>query len=207
MTWSPVFAPNGKTLASASSDTTILIWNIADLRLPAADRTLTEQELEICWNALAGTDAVKAYQAIGKLANANSAAEFIGKRLLPVAPLDSKQVAQWLADLDSDEFVVRERAATDLAKFGELAVPAMQEALKKKPPLEKRRTLEALLATHGSPVVTAPEQLRGLRAIEALEYLGSADAKKVLAKIATGVPEARMTKEAKASLERLAKRL
>jgi hypothetical protein len=44
------------------------------------------------------------------------------------------------------------------------------------------------------------EQLRDLRAIEALAWAGASD---VLRKLAAGMPEARLTREAKAALVRL----
>ena len=48
--------------------------------------------------------------------------------------------------------------------------------------------------------------LRGLRALHALEQIGTPDAQEQLRKLAGGAPEARLTREAKASLDRLAKR-
>ena len=45
-----------------------------------------------------------------------------------------------------------------------------------------------------------------LRAIEVLEHIGTAEARQVLKSLANGAPEARRTREAKSSLERLAKR-
>jgi len=69
-----------------------------------------------------------------------------------------------------------------------------------KPPLEVQRRVESLL--------TKLEQtsVRSLRAVEVLEYIGSPEAKNVLETLATGAEGARLTKEAKASLERLDKR-
>ncbi len=45
-----------------------------------------------------------------------------------------------------------------------------------------------------------------LRALEVLEHIGTAEARSLLEDLAKGVPEARLTREAKASLTRLAKR-
>ena len=48
--------------------------------------------------------------------------------------------------------------------------------------------------------------LQQSRAVQLLEMLGSAEASQLLQELAQGAPEARLTQEAKASLERLAKR-
>ncbi len=44
-----------------------------------------------------------------------------------------------------------------------------------------------------------------LRTVEVLEIAGTPEARQVLEQLAKGAPEARLTQEAKASLERLAK--
>jgi hypothetical protein len=51
-----------------------------------------------------------------------------------------------------------------------------------------------------------PKALRAVRAIHVLELAGTAEAKEVLRTLAGGAPEAPVTQEARASLERLAKR-
>jgi hypothetical protein len=50
------------------------------------------------------------------------------------------------------------------------------------------------------------ELLRQLRAVELLESLGSAEARQVLETLAKGAPGARLTKEARAALDRLNRR-
>jgi len=54
--------------------------------------------------------------------------------------------------------------------------------------------------------VSAPETLQVLRAVEVLEYIGTANARGVLEVACPGAPEGRLTREARASLERLSKR-
>jgi hypothetical protein len=65
---------------------------------------------------------------------------------------------------------------------------------------EGRGRVEQLLAQQ------PPGHLRALRGIEALEHLGTAEARQVLRAVADGLPEARLTQEAKASLQRLGRR-
>ncbi len=75
----------------------------------------------------------------------------------------------------------------------------MQKTLKGHPPLEVRRRLEQLLQR----LPTGPKQLQMLRAAEALEQIGTPEARKVLERLADGMPDTRLTLEAMASVARL----
>ena len=91
-------------------------------------------------------------------------------------------------------------------KKGKAAGPALQEALAGQPSEEVQRQSKRLLANmRGPPAKTSPT-LRVLRAIEVLEHIGTPEAQAVLQSLARGTSQARLTQEAKAALERLAKR-
>jgi hypothetical protein len=92
----------------------------------------------------------------------------------------------------------------DLSGLGEQVEPALAEALNAKPPLEKRRRIEQLLT--GPRRELPAQELRQLRSIEVLEHAGTPDAQQVLETLAQGAPEARLTKNAQAALERLKRR-
>jgi hypothetical protein len=62
------------------------------------------------------------------------------------APADARQVGQWVADLDSDDFKKRDRAVRELEKQGAAAEPALRKALAAGPTPEAKRRLSALLA-------------------------------------------------------------
>jgi RNA polymerase sigma factor (sigma-70 family) len=106
-----------------------------------------------------------------------------------------------LAELDSDNFQVRERATREIEEFGELARPAFERVLSGNPSAEVRSRI-AQLAEKCAPA-RSPERLRALRAVEVLEQVGTAEARSVLEALAKGAPEARLTLEARASLARL----
>jgi hypothetical protein len=200
------FTPDGKTLAAAEGpDTTIRLWDVSSLtrarRRPAG--SLTDKELEALWAELAGADAARAYRAIWALAAApKQAVPWLQERLRPVAAPDPERVARLLTDLDSDNFPAREKAARELAGLGESAGPALRKALADRPSAEVRHRLEPLLAELDRPE-DSPERLRVLRAIEALEDVGTAEARQLLEKLAGGLAGARVTREARASLSRL----
>jgi hypothetical protein len=105
-----------------------------------------------------------------------------------------------LAGLDSDTFTVRQKATRELQALGELARPALKRALEKTSSIEVRQRAEKLLR---NPKDLTPDQLRGIRAVEVLERIATPEARSVLEALAKGLPEARLTEEAKAALKRL----
>jgi hypothetical protein len=195
------FSPDGRRLASASHDTTVLVWDLARYtRRERAPVHLSADELRSAWEDL-GADAGKAYRAIGALAAAEQAVPFLAERVRPVAPPDARRVAKLLAELDDDHFEVRERASRELEKLGRLVAPTLREALAGRPSPEARRRLTALLEKV-APATPTPEEVRAIRVVEALEQAGTGAAR-LLTDLAGGAAEARLTREAKAALQRL----
>lgn len=176
---------------------------------PAADepaKELTAKELDSLWARLAGDDAKEAYQAIVKLSrHPKQGVPLCKERLKPAPAVDAKKVEALVKDLESDKAETADAAAAELEKLGELAEPALRKRLGEKPPEAVAKRIEGLLAKLGGPVAPG-EQLRALRAIEVLESIGSPEAADVLKALAGGAPGARVTVEAKASLDRLQRR-
>jgi WD40 repeat protein len=196
------YAPDGKRLVSGSIDTTALVWDVSHLaKTKPAAPDITARELEALWDKLTG-DARDAYQAMGKLAAApGPAVDFLRQRLQPARPADARVVARLLGELDSNEFAVRRRAGEELEKLADLAERALRKALADNPSPEVRKHLEKLLDALDKEYLSA-EQLRVARALEVIEVAGTPEAGEVLAVLARGAPEARLTRWAKAALER-----
>jgi RNA polymerase sigma factor (sigma-70 family) len=200
------FAPDGKRLASASNDTTAVVW---DLDTPSTDERklavgLTEAQAKALWADLGG-DPGRADRAIRVLGAAPvRALPLLGRRVTAIPKVNPGHVKKLIAQLDSEHFAERDRAAKELAALDELALPALRAAATESTSLEQRRRIEALLKRSG--MVTSPVMLRSLRAIEVLERVGTSEARAGLRNLAKGATEARLTREAKAALDRLAKR-
>jgi WD40 repeat protein len=107
------------------------------------------------------------------------------------------------AALDADEVQPHwdVLAAADPGKAAS-AMAALVESPDTAVPLLKARLKPAAAPTEPEGAVTDPELLRHLRAVEVLERIGTPEARKVLEELAKGEPAARVTREAKASLER-----
>jgi hypothetical protein len=130
------------------------------------------------------------------------AAGFLKERLRPDAPVDERKVARWIADLGAEKFAVREEAARQLRDLGGLAEPALRKALVGQEDLERRRRLQGLLARLEGKEPD-PALLRDMRAILALERMGTPSAHAVLEALARGGEGGPHTRAARAALLRL----
>jgi RNA polymerase sigma factor (sigma-70 family) len=199
------FSADGSTLVTGSEDTTALVWDITGQRTKHRTNPLSRQDLEASWAAMAGDDVARAQQAVHVLtADPKQAIPFFAKHLEPVRSVDAKSLARLLSELGSENFAAREKAHAQLAKLGDRAEPGLRKALSEQSSTEVRQHVAELLATweRGS----ASGWLRSVRSLEVLEYIGTLEARQVLEKLANGAPEARLTREAQTSLQRLAKR-
>jgi WD40 repeat protein len=204
---SVAFSPDGALLASGGTDRLAMVWDVSGRLTGTKSRPadLTPEKFDALWADLCDGDAAKAYQA-GRalLGTGEQIVPFLKVRLRPAMHIDPKRIDRLLADLDSEKFAVRAKAVGELEEMGDATEPALRKLLAGKPSFEVRRRAEELLGKLDP--ARSPEQLRGVRALEVLEGVGTTEAKKVLTELAKGAPEARLTREAKATLERLAKR-
>ena len=201
---SVAFSPDGRTLATGGADTTVLLWDVGE-GLQEPRRALTDEQRERYWAALAKPEACRGWEAMVALEGAAGTAGWLRRQQIGPKPLPAQRLAQMVTDLDSEEFEVREQATRELENHLDVASPDLKEALAGEPSLEVRCRLERLIAS-ADKENWGPEMLRALRAIEVLEISGTPEARRVLAGMATGEPRGRLTQEAKASLERLARR-
>jgi WD40 repeat protein len=200
------FAPDGKTLVTGSEDQTALVWDVAEavkIARQGTRSTPSPRALEELWADLAGDDAHKADAAVRELASRPAeAVPLLKERLRPAAAADAKQVAKWIAELDDDDFAVRERAAAEIEKTGEQARAALEAALKNAPSQELKRRVTEFLKKLDERAFSS-ELVREMRALEALEKIGGPEAVKLLEALASGATNDARTQDAKATLERL----
>ena len=189
------FSPDGRYLAVSAAPGPVELWDLVG-------RPAWDPKLDL-WAALASPDATAAYAAIQVARSHPAEAIPVLKARVTVPPTPAADwVAARIKDLDSPMFRDRERATKELTAAGEAVVGALRDALPRAP-AEARERLTALIARAEAP---SPEKLRLIRACEALEGIGTLEAKELLAAWAKGPPGATLTREAAESLERLKRR-
>jgi WD40 repeat protein len=201
------FAPDGRSVASGSSDTTALVWDVQGLSAKAgpAPAMLDADAAKARWADLASDDAAKAGSAINALVAApQQAVPLLAKHLQSAVAVDVALIEQLIEQLDNGEFKDRQKAQTELLQIGDRVLPYVDKALARQVPLETKLRLESLQAKL-APGGMMGERLQQVRAIEVLERIGNADARKVLQTLADGAPAALTTTHAQAALARLKK--
>jgi hypothetical protein len=167
-------------------------------------------QVERYWKEVASEDAAVRQPALWALgACGGTSTPFVVKQVpAPDAAAVERRIAKAVADLDAPRFPVREQASKDLEQLGLTALPQLESSLAKPDvSAESRARLEKLVTKvkTDEPPLTDGQHLT-LRAIRILEQAETADARARLAELAKGGLEAGLSQEAKAALDRLAKR-
>jgi hypothetical protein len=156
------------------------------------------------WDVLADKNTTAAHKAGWELMDRPAeAVALLRDKLKPARPADEAVVKSLIARLNDQEFAEREAASKALQALGAAAAPALRSALKGDPSAEQVDRIKRLLAAVNLSVVPAGERLREVRAVAILERTGTAEARKLLDELASGVPDAWLTMEAEAAVARL----
>jgi hypothetical protein len=198
----PIARCGGRTMATSLALSVLQSCARRDPPRGVEARERTEKELQDLLISLGVEDFWEAREGMRALiASAGQAVPLVKEALRPPPPADAARVARLVTDLDAEAFAAREKAAAELERLGPLARPALERAARTSPSAEVKRRAEALLAAIA--VRLAGEDRRALRAVEVLVQAGTRQARDLLRELAGGPPEAALTREARAGLERL----
>jgi WD40 repeat protein len=206
--WGIALSPDEKALASCSYDGRVLLWDLTGVARPTPKGArLTARARQACWADLGGPDAGAAYRAACALAaDPAGSVPFLRERLEGLKwpeGLSPARLARLLAELDADDFEVREQASRALERGGRQAKRALRDLLAKPPSLEARQRARRILAR--LPASLPAQELSAVRAVQALEYAGTREARKALEHFARGPAGSPLTEECAAALERLSR--
>lgn len=193
------FTIDDRSLASSSGDCTILVWDVSSKLILSS---VPECHADADWQALKGENAETALIAMRALAASPATALKLAREHFKAAePVDPQWVAARLRGLDNRRFAERERATRELEDRGDRVAPALVNFLAGTPSLEARtRAARILEDVRGRPAAGQAAQF--LRALEVLEWIGTAQARKLVEILAQGAEGVSFTEAAKSSLER-----
>ncbi len=198
-----VFTADGKRLVTTAQDGTALVWEVPDKPLPVGPIESAVTGFDEAFRLLGSADAAQAQRGLEYLyRHPAEAVKQTGERMPAPAAVPAAALAQHVADLGSDDFPTREAAVKALEKVGGEASALLKQAVEKSPGAEVRKLAAELLGKIDAPAAR-PDDLKVLRAVEAMENLGTPEARAQLEKWAAGPAGHRVTLEAATALARV----
>jgi RNA polymerase sigma factor (sigma-70 family) len=195
------FTPDGTRLAASSRDGTVLVWDLGRL---LRQKGKGPESREDAWNDLGADDAATAWRAVCRLAEDEGATKFLGERLGAVRAPDAAKVNALIRRLDADDFIQRDEATAELKGMALLAEGLLRKALQGTPTPEAKRRLEEVLEAAAASRTADGRRL--VRAVAALERIGSPAARTELEGLRSRLPQTELDAEAAEALTRLTQR-
>lgn len=195
------FSADGKRLVSTSQDGTALVWDVPDKPLLVARTEVKGFEEAI--QLLGSTDAMQAQSGFDYIYHhPTDAVKQVGV-LVPVpTATPAAKMKQFISDLENDDYFVREAAVKELVKLGCEASPLLKDIVRTSESAEARKLAnEAIAKIEALP--TRPDDLKLVRVVEALENIGTPEARAQLEKWAAGPAGLRLTVESTAAIARM----
>jgi len=199
------FSPDGKRLLSGLDDTTIIAWDMSRAEcLPLASKTvLSEGDVARRWDLLRSADGERAFRSEWELAaDPERVVEFLRRRLPNAASISPERAKSWIFELDSSEYSVREHASRNLLSNFDQVKDELTTTLRETTSAEIRKRIQRIIDSCDD-IVSQPERLQELRAIEVLERIGTPNAVELLKKLSENRARADISDGAAESLHRI----
>jgi hypothetical protein len=200
------FSPDGRLLLTAGIRSS-LVWDLTGRAPDGALRPAAfgSRDIENLWRDLASQDASRAWRAAWALIAApRQAVGFLAMHLKTAKGLPAR-LESLIEQLDSDEFETRQKAMAALEKMEDDAAPALVRAWRSASSVEVRHRASRLLSRLDGPM-TNVDKLREVRAVHVLEQIATPETRVLLRRLEGHGGQTRLGQEAKAALQRLARR-
>jgi hypothetical protein len=188
------FSPDGKILATACYDTTVLLWDIELAQLYYLWREMPDDTAEVEFS----TRFMKVQPA--------KAMAFLRDHLHWAAQIED-QARRLIRDLNDPQFKKRDQATLKLQHLGPAVIPILRQTLQENVAAESRARIQLILERWPDRVESATQfdPRRVQVALGILERIGSAEARRIIEDLARGPAESIVTRDAKAAHERMKK--
>ena len=206
------FSPSGRYLATGSTDSSIILWDISKAVIRQTGGVpLTAERLNQAWEDLAQADALLARKAMYALGSQpDKSLPYLAKKLNElIATPEEERIRALIRDLDHDDYMVRERATQALRQQLEAAADALKQELRRTLSAEVRFRIRLILAWQGQsgPRFNQAQIYRFKRLIQVLEGIPQPQAVDLLKLLAKDLPAAEVQEEARRALDRLGQAL
>ena len=202
------FSPDGRRLFTAYADATMLAWDMTrpEWRARPLNHPLTDEEVKRHWDRLRHSDADEAYRSKWALVgDPKKTIAFLSTHIASEPRIAPERVKALIADLDSAEYAVRERAQRELQEHFRRSEALLRKTLEGPASTEVKNRINRMIAAYFA-ANPPPDQLRDLRAIEVLEQIGTPEARDLLRRLGSGEVPTRVSRDAAESLKRLESR-
>lgn len=190
------FSPDGSKLLSTGPDGAALVWDVF-VRTPRPFAEPDGKAVSGWWDALAAGDATTAEKAMRSMTAAPVEAVKLLTEKLTAPPVELGVIDQLISELGSPDFQAREAADRKLGDIPS-ALGKLERAAEKSESAEVRARAEKLVAR-----LRTVGPLRAERAVEVLERIDTAEAKKLLETLAGAKDDKPLSDDARAALSRL----
>jgi hypothetical protein len=180
-----VFLASGHRIATAGWDQTVAVWDTAQLTTPTPVRLNDKQNIADVFSRLGDVDVQKAHVAVFDLVSlGDGAVTYMDGKLGPEAPGGDILLSRLLEQFKSDDAPTRDRAAREIVSKSPLYRQLLYALHEKETSNEVRVRLDAAIDLCERPVGLDSATMRSLRAIVALEQIGTPPAIGVLQRLA-----------------------
>ena len=193
-----------RLLVATTADGELLVYPLPEKAAPAANVTVSDDELNRLWERVGSADTKESLDAMRELADSpKQSVRFVREQVQLASDSTIKAIRDAVRALDDDNFRIRRAAVTRLTELGDLARPALRSAYLQPEGSDEKRKRIGDVFRGLEQIAPKGESLRSLRGVQLLGMIGNAEALEALETLAAGPIEDRVADEARPAARRL----